>query len=167
MKYSFRWPDNENGKEFSFRTNAFKGIFDVKVDEIEATKISDGVYQFYDKATDKKRKLEIINELMDNPMVNIDGKPLNLFVPTPMYLKFALFIPLLSFVWAKIFGIIPGIPVVILASYLSKRLNSTFLRIVVIGILGIGTFVRTYFLYQYCAANNWWGIIKTSSSSAA
>lgn len=166
MKVTFRWPDREGGKDFSFKINAFRGVYDVFVDGIAATKIDQGVFQFYDKETDKKRKIEIINEMMDNPIVNIDNKPLELFNPTPIGVRFMIFIPLLSVIFMKAIGIVIGLIGVWFASFVNRRLKNTFVRIIVLTIIGLVFLVGSYFLADQWAARGWWYPGKNRNTSA-
>ena len=165
MKISFKWPNSDQGKEFYIRTNGITGVREVKVDEIDATKIESGVYSFYDKDRDCNRRIEIINEMLDNPRVLIDDKEIELFQKTPMWVKFMMFLPFLAYISAGgYFGVITGAIGFIACLRLNHSLKSTIQKIIVFLMISAIVVIGTYYLKNLWIENGWFGYTTSSSS---
>ncbi len=95
MKIYFKWPNNDNGKQFYIKGDMFRGGKEASVNDVPCEKVEANIFKYYDEDIKRDRKIEFIPRMLDNPKVEIDGKDIRLFKETAMPARVLVLLPAL------------------------------------------------------------------------
>lgn len=148
MKIYFKWPNNASGKNFYIKTDSIFGVREVKVNDVDAVKVSNNVYEYYDEGVEKPRRIEIINQMLDNPVVSINDKKVPLFEPTPIVIQALIMLPLIAWLFANWPGIITGLIAIFINTKLNSSLKNNLIKVVIYCALIVLAIVGGIFLHN-------------------
>jgi hypothetical protein len=164
MLIKFRYPDTKNGHMIEIRNNAVTGVRSVLVDGDPAEKLTATIYSYTDVRAGKTRKIEVINIMLGNPRIEIDGKDMNCFPEVPMYEKILLGIPFLRGIVAGVAGFFVAALFLVISLGVTRSVANRVLRVLFLVVLAGLAFIAAIYLNTLLMPL--WEVLVGSSSSS-